>query len=285
MLSDGGGGIQGLQEDYGAHLRLLMWASALVLLIACANIANLLLARGMARKAEMSVRTALGAGRMRIMRQLLTESVLLAGFGGLAGIALAYAATQMQRGLVVAQAALSLILLVGAGLFSQSLNKLQHTDLKLDAKNRYIVHIDPQTAGYSQRQVGDLYRTIEARFHAIPGVSKVGICNYTPMEDNNNSTDVQIQGKPDPHMSTSLVKVTEEYFDAVGTRVLMGRGFTPQDTPASTTVAVVNETFVKKLFQPGENPIGHHFGSGPKNVGDFEIVGGVPAVSIGTRDG
>jgi len=182
-------------------------------------------------------------------------------------------ATLLQRGLVVAQAALSLILLVGAGLFSQSLNKLQHTDLKLDAKNRYIVHIDPQTAGYSQRQVGDLYRTIEARFHAIPGVSKVGICNYTPMEDNNNSTDVQIQGKPDPHMSTSLVKVTEEYFDAVGTRVLMGRGFTPQDTPASTTVAVVNETFVKKLFQPGENPIGHHFGSGPKNVGDFEIVG------------
>lgn len=339
VLTPGGAGIQGLQDDYRAHLRLLMWASALVLLIACANIANLLLARGMARKAEMSVRTALGAGRVRIMRQLLTESVLLAGFGGAAGIALAYAGTQMllalafpdannlpihaspspavlgfacglslvtgilfgvapawiasrsepvetlrsgsrttggatllQRGLVVVQAALSLVLLVGAGLFLQSLNKLQRTDLKLDAKNRYIVHINPQTAGYSQRQVGDLYRTIEDRFHAIPGVDKVGICGYTPMEDNNDSRDVQIQGKPDPHLSSSFVKVTEEYFDSVGTRVVLGRGFTPQDTPASTTVAVVNETFVKKLFQPGENPIGQHFG-GTKHPGDFEIVG------------
>src|SRR5438034_7347851 len=95
-------------------------------------------------------------------------------------------ATLLQHGLVVAQAAISLVLLVCAGLFSQSLNKLQHADLKLESTNRYIVHFNPQAAGYSQRQVGDLYRSIEEQFHAIAGVEKVGICSYTPMEDNND---------------------------------------------------------------------------------------------------
>lgn len=340
VLTPGGAGIQEMEENYGSHLKLLMWASGLVLLIACANIANLLLARGMARKAEMSVRTALGAMRGRIIRQLLTESVLLAGLGGIAGLIVAYAGTQvllalafpgadalpirpgpsipvlafacglslftgvlfgvapawiaakvdpadalrsgtratggasiLQRGLVVAQAALSLVLLVGAGLFAQSLNKLQHTDLKLESKNRYIVHINPQTAGYSQRQVGDLYRTMEERFHAIPGVLEVGICTYTPMEDNNDSWHVQVQGRPDLNVPASDVKANAEYFDAVGTHVLMGRGITVQDTPASTTVAVVNQSFVNKLFKPGENPIGHLFGPGEKHQGDYEIVG------------
>ena len=96
---------------------------------------------------------------------------------------------------------LSLVLLVGAGLFAESLNKLEHIDLKLDARNRYIVHINPQTAGYSQREVGDLYRAIEERFHAIPGVEKVGISSYTPMEDDNNGWSVQVQGKPDPNLT------------------------------------------------------------------------------------
>src|SRR5580692_5390740 len=185
----------------------------------------------MGRKPEMSVRTAMGAMRGRIVRQLLTESVLLSVMGGLAGLAVAFAGTQMllrmafpgdtnvpihsspslevigfafglslvtgvlfgvapawiaananpadalrsgtrttatgvsllQRGLVVLQAALSLVLLVGAGLFAQSLNKLQGTDLKLDAKNRYIVHFNPQAAGYAQTQLEALYRTIEER--------------------------------------------------------------------------------------------------------------------------
>ena len=338
VLTPGGAGIQATQDQYTSHLQLLMWASGLVLLIACANIANLLLARGMGRKSEMSVRTALGARRGRIVSQLLTESLLLAGLGGLVGIAVAYAGTQMllalafpdakslpihaspspsvlafacglslltgvlfgiapawisakaepadalrsgsrttggatllQRGLVVAQAAISLVLLVGAGLFSQSLGKLQHSDLHLDPTNRYVVHINPQAAGYSQSQVADLYRAIENRFHSVSGVEKVGISSYTPMEDNNNGTDVAVEGKPNLRLNSSDIRVSPEYFDSVGTRVRMGRGIERNDIPGSTVVAVVNETFVKKFFSPGENPIGRHFGSG--DVNDFEIVG------------
>ncbi|HTM36665.1 MAG TPA: ABC transporter permease [Terriglobales bacterium] len=339
VLSPGGAGIQHLQEGYASQLKLLMWTSALVLLIACANVANLLLVRGMARKAEMSVRTALGARRRRILLQLLTESVLLSGLGGIAGLFVAYAGTRMlltlafpgaatpilagpspvvlgfacglmlltgilfgiapawiatriepadalrsgsrttvggasllQRGLVVAQAGVSLVLLVGAGLFSQSLTRLEHIDLKLDSRNRYIVHFNPQAPGYTQRQVGDLYQMLEQRFHAIPGVEKVGISTFTPMEDNNDGFSVRVQGEPDPHLSASFVKANSDYFDSVGTRVIAGRSIQEQDTPASTIIAVVNESFVKKLFKPGENPIGQHFGA-PDRPGDYEIAG------------
>jgi macrolide transport system ATP-binding/permease protein len=181
-------------------------------------------------------------------------------------------ASLLQRGLVVVQAALSLVLLVGAGLFSQSLGKLQNADLKLDPKNRYIVHFNPQAAGYSQRQLADLYRAIEDQFHALPGVEKIGICSYTPMEDNNNGMDVRVEGKPELHVSTSEIRVGPEYFDSVGTHVLMGRGITVQDTATSSTIAVVNETFAKKFFVPGENPIGRHFGNG-EHLHDYEIVG------------
>ena len=341
VLTPAGGGIQHMQEEYGDHLHLLMWISGAVLLIACANIANLLLVRGMARKAEMCVRTALGAARGRIIRQLLTESLVLAVLSGLAGLLVAYAGTRMllmlafpgdqnvpinaspslevlgfafglslvtgvlfgvapawiaaqaepvdalrsgtrttssgasllQRGLVVGQAALSLVLLVGAGLFSQSLNKLQSMDMKLDAKNRYIVHINPQAAGYAQTQVEALYRTMEGRFHAIPDVKKVGITSYTPMEDNNNGWGVTVEGKPHVDGMASYIKANAEYFDSVGTRVVMGRGIRAQDTSATRPVAVVNQTFVRKMFAPGENPIGQHFGGSSESASEWEIVG------------
>ncbi len=341
VLTPGGAGIQDLQEAYASNLRLLMTISGLVLLIACANIANLLLVRGMGRKAEMSLRLALGARRRRIIGQLLSESVLLAVLSGIAGLAVAYGGTRMllalafpgaqhlpvhaspsaavlafafglslltgilfgvapawiaaraepvdalrtgmrskgseasllQRGLVVLQAGLSLVLLVGAGLFSQSLNQLQHTNMHLDTKNRYIVHINPEAAGYATTQLEALYQTIEERFHALPGVKNVGISLYTPMEDNNWSTGVQVQGQPSLHVGASVVKVNTEYFDSVGTHVVMGRGISKRDTPTAPTVAVVNREFVKKLFGGG-NPIGRHFGMPkPESTGDYEIVG------------
>ena len=340
VLTPGGAGIQDLREAYGANLRVLMTISALVLLIACANVANLVLVRGMARKTEISLRTALGAKRGQIIRQLLTESLLLALLSGIVGLVVSYAGTRMlltlafadakrlpvdpspslpvlafafglalltgvlfgiapawissqadpvdalrtgmrttssgasllQRGLVVLQAGLSLILLTGAGLFSQSLNKLQHSNLRLDSKNRYIVHINPQAAGYSQTQLELLYRTIEERFHAIPAVTNVGISIYTPMEENNWGTGVQVQGQPDPHAGASVVKVNSEYFNSVGTHVVMGRGVSERDTPTTPAVAVINQEFAKKFF-PGQDPIGRYFGSGPESTGDYKVVG------------
>ena len=339
VLTPGGGGIQVLREEYESQLRLLMSIAGLVLLIACANIANLLLVRGMGRRAEMSVRTALGAMRGRIVRQLLTESILLAGMGGLAGLVVAYAGTHfllslafpgaesvpidagpspavigfafgvsmltgilfglapawiaaqaepvdalrsgarttatgaslLQKVLVVLQAALSLVLLVGAGLFSQNLNKLQSMDLKLVSKNRYMVHINPQAAGYSQTQLEVLYRTMEERFHAVPGVLKVGISNYTPMEDNNWSNGIGIQGEPDPHHNASFIKANADYFDSVGTRIVMGRGIRVQDDSTAPPVTVVNQAFVKQFFKD-KNPIGRRIGY-PHSPGDFEVVG------------
>ena len=342
VLSPAGGGIQSLQDRYKSNLHTLMWASGLVLLIACANIANLLLVRGMGRKAEMSLRTALGAERSRIIRQLLTESILLSCLSGVAGLIIAYVGTHalltmvfpgeqhvpihalpspmvlafactlclvtgilfgvapawiaaqtqpadalrtgarttasrasiMQRSLVVLQAALSLVLLVGAGLFAQSLNKLQNTDLKLDAKNRYIVHINPQAAGYLPSQLEPLYRAFEDRFHAIPGVVHVALATYTPMEDDNWGNGMKAEGRPDHSLGASWVRGSAEYFDAVGTRVLLGRAFTESDTATSPTVAIVNKTFVRDFFSPGTNPIGKRIGyGGPKSPLEFQIVG------------
>jgi macrolide transport system ATP-binding/permease protein len=344
VLSPGGGGIQNMQEGYKDHLNLLQWIAALVLLVACANIANLLLVRGMGRRAELSIRAALGAQRSRIVRQLLTESILLSGIGGLLGLAVSYlgahallalafpdqhnmpvtaspsplvigfafalslvtgilfglapalmaaraqpsealrsnarttaqGASLLQRALVVLQAALSLVLLVAAGLFAQSLSKAENVDMKLDPTNRYIAHINPQAAGYKNTELEPLYRTVVDRFHAIPGVLKVALATYTPMEDNNWGSGVKVHGDPDLNKGASWVKGTSEYFDSVGTHVVMGRGFTSQDTLNAPPVAVVNQEFVKQFFGK-RNPIGHSFGnSGPGQAGmdgAHEIVG------------
>jgi len=163
---------------------------------------------------------------------------------------------------------------VGAGLFAQSLMRLQNTDLKLDSKSRYIAHINPQGAGYSTKEVEALYRAIVQRFHEVAGVKNVGISTYTPMEDNNWSNGVQIEGQAYSGKSASFVKANAEYFDSVGTHVVMGRGLSVKDISSAPTVAVVNETFVKGFFPNGENPIGRRFGNpGPQSPGDFEIVG------------
>ena len=341
VLSPGGGGIQNMQDGYKDHLKLLTWIAALVLLVACANIANLLLVRGMSRRAELSIRSALGAHRSRIIRQMLTESVVLAGMGGLLGLFISYLAARgllllafpdqhnmpvnsmpsplvigfafglslltgilfglapalmalrvqpiealrsnarttaqgasfVQRALVILQAALSLVLLVVAGLFVQSLDKARSTDMKLDATNRYIIHINPQAAGYKTTEVEALYRTIQDRFHALPGVVKVGLATYTPMEENNWGTGVKVQGETDLHKGASWVKGTSEYFDSVGTHLVMGRGFTPQDVLGAPPVAVVNQEFVKQYFGT-RNPVGHRFGyPDPGKDGSYEIVG------------
>ena len=346
VLTPGGAGIENMQQEFGTGLKLLITVSALVLLIACANIANLVLVRGMARRAETSIRMALGAQRSRLIRQMLTESVVLSCLGGIAGLAVAYAGTRVlltmafpdarnlpidaspsipvlafafglslltglifgvapawvtshsqpaealrgsnrtthdhsgwvQRSLVILQAALSLVLLVGAGLMAKSLSKLENQDFGVVTENRVVAHFSPENAGYKQEQLQALYDKIEQDMHALPGVERAALSLYTPLEGNNWGEGVFIQGRPEPAVNSNIgaswLRVGPEYFDIVGHRVLRGRGITVHDTATSTPVVVVNEAFVKKFFPNGENPIGTHFGvSGMESTGDWEIVG------------
>jgi predicted permease len=320
VLTPGGAGIQNLQQETGDGLRLLTWISALVLLVACANIANLLLARGTARQAETSIRTALGASRSVLIRQLLTESVLLAAGGGLIGIAVAYAgarmilslafpdATQMpihanpspvvlgfafllslatgiifgivpawvtshsdpaealrgvnrstgdrallpQKTLIVLQATLSLVLLVGAGLMTKTLRNLEHQNFGITTTHRYVIHIDPMGAGYNINTVGAFNQRLEQEFSALPGVKSVGIALYSALEGNNWGEGVYVEGRPAPgpeeHNGSSWDRVSPHFFETIGQPVIRGRGFSEQDTATSRMVAVVNQAFVKKFF-------------------------------------
>jgi predicted permease len=345
VIVPGGAGIENLQQETGKGLYLLMAISGLVLLVACANIANLLLARGATRKADTSIRIALGAARTRLIRQTLTESVLLACAGGVAGLAVAYVGTRMilalafpdapslpikaspslmvlgfafllslatgvvfgvvpawimshsdpadtlrgsnrttrdrvtlpQRCLIVFQAALSLVLLVGAGLLTKSLGNLERQDFGLQTTGRYVFHLDPAGAGYTAETLPALYQTLEQQFGSLPGVQSVGMALYSPLEGNNWGEGVYVDGHPAPgpndHNNSSWDRVSSHFFETVGQPVIRGRGITEDDTATSRMVAVVNQTFVKKFF-PKEDPIGRHFGDFDQRFAtSFEIVG------------
>jgi predicted permease len=345
VITPGGAGIQNLQQGASKGLYMLMALSGLLLLIACANVANLLLARGATRRAETSIRMAMGAARGQLVRQMLTESVLLAVIGGLAGLAVAYAGTRVilalafpqaqhlpidsspsiavlvfafvlslvtgvifgivpawitshsdpaealrginrstrdrsslpQKSLIVVQAALSVILLVGAGLLTKSLNNLQEQNFGIQIANRYVAHIDPRGAGYTPVKLPALYQALEQSFGAIPDVQSVGLALYSTLEGNNWGETVYVEGRPDPgpnaHNGSSWDRVSPEFFKTVGQPLVRGRGITDADTATSQKVAVVNQEFVKKFF-PNEDPIGRHFGVFDRQFSSaFEIVG------------
>lgn len=252
VLAPAGGGIQKLQQQTGTGLRLMMILSTIVLFIACANIANLLLARYTARRADVAVRMALGASRRRVIRQIFTESLLLSLIGGAAGLAIAYAGSHMmltlafpsaknmpvqaapspgaltftffvslltgvvfgtapawlsshaqpaetlrganrstadrsslpQRALIVLQVALSMVLLAGALLMTKSLRNLEHQNFGIATANRYVVTIDPKGMGYTVDRLPALYREIEDRFAALPGMANVSLVRYIPLGGN-----------------------------------------------------------------------------------------------------
>jgi len=345
VITPAGGGIQNLQQEAGDGLQLLTWISALVLLVACANVANLLLARGTSRRAETSIRTALGAARPVLIRQMLMESVILAVAGGAIGIAIAYLgartilnlafpdATQLpihaspspvvlgfafllslitgivfgivpawisshsdpadalrglnrstgdrahlpQKMLIVLQAAVSLVLLVGAGLMTKTLRNLEQQNFGIVTRNRYVIHIDPMGAGYNVNTIAAFNQRLEQEFSALPGVKSLGIALYSTLEGNNWGEGVYVQGHPAPgpeeHNGSSWDRVSPHFFETVGQPVIRGRGLTELDTATSQPVAVVNQAFVKKFF-PKEDPMGRHFGNmDQKYAGDYEIVG------------
>jgi len=344
VLSPGGGGIQKLQEQTGKGLRLLMILSSVVLLIACANIANLLLARGTARRAEVAVRMALGAARRTLIRQIITESVLLSFVGGAAGLAVSYALSQMilalafpearnmpihanpsspvlgfaflialltgvlfgtapawlsshthpaealrganrtagnrsslpQKTLVIVQVALSVVLLAGAFLMARSLALLEHQDFGIETKNRYVLQFDPQGVGYPVDRLPALYRQVEDRFSALPGMANVSLVRYIPLGGNLWGTNVILQGRsaPGPNYQDFAVwdRASTHFLDSLGVPIVRGRNFTEHDTSASNPVVVVNQAFVRHFF-PNQDPIGKRFGTAPDDSGAFEIVG------------
>lgn len=345
VITRAGGGIQNLQQETGKGLKMLMILSSVVLLIACANIANLMLARTTARRSEIAVRVALGAARGRVMRQSFTESVMLSCIGGLAGLGVAYAGSRTilalafpdarnlpidaspsftvlgfafltslltgvlfgsapawlsshaqpaevlrgsnrsirdrsslpQRALVVFQAALSLVLLAGAILMTKSLTNLEQQKFGIATANRYVVHFDPAGAGYAADRLPALYREMEDRFAALPGVSSIGMAMYSPLEGDNWGECVIQQGHPAPQpgdkCGATWDRVSNGFLDALGVPILQGRGFTKQDTAASPQVVLVNQAFVKRFF-PNQNPIGQHFGIDlVQYSGSWEIVG------------
>ncbi len=183
----------------------------------------------------------------------------------------------VQKALVVLQAACSLVLLCAAGLLTRSLTNMQHRHFGFDTTNRYILHIDPQMAGYSADKLEPLYRQIKDNLSAIPGVQQVAFSLYSPMEGDNWGEGVYIDGDPPPAPGTqdhgaSWLRASPNYFDTIGTRVLEGRRFTEQDTPTTHAVALVNRFFEQKYFKDGR-AVGKYFSDDLKHPGAFEIVG------------
>lgn len=182
-----------------------------------------------------------------------------------------------QRSLIIFQAALSLVLLVGAGLLTRSLENMEHQDFGLQTGNRYVLHVDPVSAGYTPEKLPNLYRSLQQQFAAIPGMESAGLALYSPLEGNNWGLVIYVQGRPAPGVNddngSSFDRVSPGFFQAVGQPVIQGRDFTDADSGTAPLVAVVNATFVKKFF-PRQNPIGRHFGVyGQEYAGAYEIVG------------
>jgi predicted permease len=340
-----GAGVAEMKEEYGRSLQILLSVCGLVLLIACANVANLLLARAVARRGQIAVRLALGATRRQIIAQALTESVLLAVGGGMVGLVVAVAAARLlltlafqsahflpispvpspvvlvlafglalvtgvifgaapawfatrtdpaealrgsgrstsdhsslaRKGLLVVQAALSVVLVAGATMLARSLNKLEHQDFGYQVQGRVLVALHNPPASYTEPRLATLYRQLEERLNSLPGVRGTGLALYNPLTDNWGEL-ILVAGHPAPQMSeeagASWDRVSANYLQNFGMPILRGRAFTAADNETMESVAIVNEGFVKRFFKSGEDPLDQHFGLDlPENASTFRIVG------------
>ncbi|HEX3986052.1 MAG TPA: ABC transporter permease [Acidobacteriaceae bacterium] len=347
-LVPGGAGVDSISDNYGDGLKLLLAAAGCVLLVACANLANLLLARGLKDRQQTSIRVALGASRRRLVRKALAESVTLGVMGGLAAVGVAYGGARLivhlafqiggpqnwvpidvtpswtvlgfalaisvvtgvlfgiapawitshaepvealrgargstgskakwpQKALVVAQAAMSLVLLSAAALLGQSLRNLQNQDFGFSTQDRYLVWTNTQLTGYPVDQMPLLFRRIDERLAAIPGVRIAAAATYSPMSGDSWNDGIRVEGQPEPSAkeddSAGWTRVTPGFFEALGNRIVMGRPITEEDASTTQNVAVINEAFAKKFFK-GESPIGRHFGPDKmKYAGMYTVVG------------
>jgi predicted permease len=313
--------------DFANPLLVLLGGAGLVLLIACANLGNLLLSRTTARAREVAVRLALGAGRGRLVRQLLTESLCLAVAGGMCGLGLAIvlrhallqllvdpialptafggrvllfvfvltvvvglllgllpalrvtktavvaglreqgrgiagsaAWLRVGRAVVVGQLALSLPLLVGAGLLARTLINLQQVDLGYSTRDLLTVRVDAQSAGYDPPRQAQALEDLLARIRTVPGIGAVTFSNNGIFGGSDNGDEISVEGytpKGDGDRGSSYDAVGPGYFATLGVPVLTGREITEQDRAGGAQVCVINETFARRFFE-GRHPIGLH---------------------------
>jgi predicted permease len=344
-VAEGSRGQSSLHEEARVPLLLLFAVTGVVLLIACANIANLLLARGASRSAEMAVRGALGAGRRRMLTQLLTESVLLALLGGVAGLAVAggtlrllfailpaemtrslqlelnpsvmlfagvlsiatglffglYPAVHATRPdlitalrnaagqpsgarsaarfrwtLVTGQIALSMVLLVAAGLFIKSLRNVSRVDLGLGTENVVAFHLSPELNGYAPEESEEIFRRLEEELAAIPGVTDVSAALVPILSGNNWGNDVSVEGftrEPGVNTNSRYNAVGPGYFRTLQIPIVAGREFTAADDGNATKVAVVNEAFTRKFGLDGADAVGKLMATGGTDDLDMQIIG------------
>jgi len=349
------------RQTLSTPLWVLMATTGLVLLIACANLANLLLVRGSARKKEIAIRLAMGATRPRIIAQLLIESLSLSFLGAAAGLALAYWADKalmavylpsdsgglkisttpdlrilfftlavtvitgvlfglmpalqttkpnvastlkdeaaavvggghgaLRKSLVIAQVTLSLLLLIGAGLFTKSLGNLRNLGPGFSPQNLVGFGIDPSYSGYNTARLKAFYPQLLEALSSIPGVQSTGLASVRILEDNEWDSSMTVEGftppTPDAHPEPFMNTISPNYFATLGVPIVAGRDFRPSDTGEvrhrpeeqgdlgwTPATVMINETFAKKYF-PGRNPVGMHvgFGKDPGTPTDMEIIG------------
>ncbi|HEV3141032.1 MAG TPA: ABC transporter permease [Vicinamibacterales bacterium] len=335
IVQSGRQGIYDVSADTYRSITLLGVVVALVLLIVCANVANLLLSRATARQREISVRMSMGATRWRLIRQLLTESVLLAAIGAALGALVAYWGRQLLpdnlataaaldwrilgfvggltiatgilfgiapalrssrlnvgamlkeggrtmsggrsrlgKTLVVAQVAISLVLLVGAGLFLRTVSNLRQVDVGFVSDNLLLVPVNPALNRYEQPRILNLFSQMLDELPRVAGVRAVTASQPALLSGSINRTSLYIQGraKPTDRNSIHRMVVAPNFFDTLGIRVVSGRSLTDRDTQTSAKVVVINDAAAKKFF-PRESPIGQHFGQSFETTGDLEIVG------------
>src|SRR5437773_1631810 len=262
-LVDGAGGISGLRQVYSAPLHVLLAVVALVLLIACANVGNLLLSRAAARRAEISIRVALGASRARLTRQLLTESLLLALLGGVCGVLLAKWAANLLLALVVSKD-------------SPLHVTLNAPVLAFTAGVMVLARINPRLAGYTATNVNALYRTLYDRLNALPGVRSATLARYSPLGGGSSINASVVEGyapKQTERVSLETILVGPSYPETLGMTLRQGRPLGLQDGLGSPKAGMVNEAFVRHFFSD-QNPLGRHFGvNGSPGPADIEIVG------------
>jgi predicted permease len=345
LMEEGRQGQSNVNSEARTPLIFLFATTGIVLLIACANIANLLLARGARRAPEMAIRGSLGAGRTQLLRQLLTESLLLAVLGGLAGLLVASwtlklvasllppgasglilvelrpsailfvgilalgtgilfglypalhatradlvtilkdssgqpsgarSASRFRTVLATSQIALSMALLVGAGLFIKSLANVSRVDLGIDTENVIVFGVAPILNGYEAERSMALFHRMEEELAALPGVTGVSAAMVPVLAGNSWGQDVSVEGfegGPDVDQNARYNEVGPGYFGTLGIPILAGREFTPADAEGAPAVAIVNEAFARKFGLDPREAVGKWMARNRSGNLDTEIVG------------